>query len=407
VSTANHPKSAISSWSGFVYQGKVALYHSLKLILNGVADFELQLDSTDDFAIYQHGKLLSAHQVKAKIGTYRSSYEGALTKSALITGDRQAGTARYFHVSVKISDFSDHADTNGEVVKFYDYGGNKFCGLDKIEEISKSLLKELFERKRGFAASETLISQNYCLLSEKISSKAIEIHKQNQVDGLTENEAAYTNRLSSTELLDGLLNEGVQDDVEYFAIELRKNIFEYLELLLDGAIEEINEAEYFRIQGLFAHLHGLPNENLKHLCQLIKPSERFSKVQRADIERYSVLIQKFCIDPILERLPHYLDSGYNFYLPTALTLLDDREIRSCEDSIKYEMKQNEKLLPLLYEYKNLIAYKAEKSFNIESKITDIDDSDLPYKMENQDGRITKELNLAIITIADAEAKLNA
>ena len=27
-----YPASAVSSWSGFVYQGKIALYHSLKLI---------------------------------------------------------------------------------------------------------------------------------------------------------------------------------------------------------------------------------------------------------------------------------------------------------------------------------------------------------------------------------------
>ena len=69
-----YPASAISSWSGFVYQGKVALYHSLKLILDGDFDFDLQLDSTDDFAIYRNGKLHTAHQVKAKVGKYRKNY---------------------------------------------------------------------------------------------------------------------------------------------------------------------------------------------------------------------------------------------------------------------------------------------------------------------------------------------
>jgi len=67
-----YPASAISSWSGFVYQGKIALYHSLKLIHDGDLDFELQLDSSDDFAIYKNEKLHTAHQVKAKISKYRS-----------------------------------------------------------------------------------------------------------------------------------------------------------------------------------------------------------------------------------------------------------------------------------------------------------------------------------------------
>ncbi|POB32564.1 hypothetical protein CRX65_16345, partial [Klebsiella pneumoniae] len=55
------PGSAISSWGGFVYQGKVALYHCLKLLIEKsfqqriIDDFELQLDSTDDFAIYCDG----------------------------------------------------------------------------------------------------------------------------------------------------------------------------------------------------------------------------------------------------------------------------------------------------------------------------------------------------------------
>ncbi|MFU4542422.1 ABC-three component system protein [Pseudomonas aeruginosa] len=407
MSNAIYPESAISSWSGFVYQGKVALYHSLKLITNDIIDFELQLDSTDDFAIYQNKKLLSAHQVKAKIGAYRSNYDSALKKSAVIAGDRQKGAARYFHVSVPISDTSDYEDTNGEIVKFYDYDGNKFCGLGNIEDLTKSLLKKIFEDRKGFPASEKLVVQNYCLISEKISSKAIDIHKQNQVNGLTENEAAYTNRISSAELLDDLLNEGLQDEVEYFAIELRKNIFEYLELLLDGAILEINDEQYLRMRGLFDHLHDLHPKDIQHLCQLIKPSERFSKVQRGDIERYSELILDFCIEPILERLPHYIDSDSNFYLPTALTLLSERESRSCVDNIRLEMKQNQQLLPLLFEYNNLIAFSALKSFSIESKITENDGSDPQYEGESQDGKITKELNVTIITKPEAEAKLNA
>ncbi|EPM9668940.1 hypothetical protein [Escherichia coli] len=63
-----YPASAVSSWSGFVYQGKIALYHSLKIIHDGDLDFELQLDSSDDFAIYKNGKLIlpsnSGHAAK-------------------------------------------------------------------------------------------------------------------------------------------------------------------------------------------------------------------------------------------------------------------------------------------------------------------------------------------------------
>lgn len=93
---SKYPHSAISTWSGFVYQGKVALYHCLKLINEGYSGFELQLDSTDDFAIYKDGKLISAHQVKAKIGDYRSNYKEALEKSASLELDRVAGIKKVF-----------------------------------------------------------------------------------------------------------------------------------------------------------------------------------------------------------------------------------------------------------------------------------------------------------------------
>ncbi len=63
------PHTAITSWSGFVYQGKVALYHSLKLILEdiqGCSNYKLQLDSLEDFAILdEDDNPISLHQVNA------------------------------------------------------------------------------------------------------------------------------------------------------------------------------------------------------------------------------------------------------------------------------------------------------------------------------------------------------
>lgn len=137
-----YPASAVSSWSGFVYQGKIALYHSLKMIHDGDLDFELQLDSSDDFAIYKNGKLHTAHQVKAKISKYRSGYTKALEQSTLIEHDKIKGTTRYFHVSVPLNNTDDHRGASGEIVKFYRYGGNYYCGLGEIEGLTKELIKK-------------------------------------------------------------------------------------------------------------------------------------------------------------------------------------------------------------------------------------------------------------------------
>ncbi|MHB2060167.1 ABC-three component system protein [Pseudomonas monsensis] len=407
MSELTEPNSAISSWSGFVYQGKVALYHSLKLIIKNEMDFELQLDSTDDFAIYKSGKLLSVHQVKAKVGSTRGSYTKALIKSAEIDEHRKTGTNRYFHVSVKIDDTSDYKPGNGEVVKFYEYNGQRYCGLGEIEKITKDLIRTIFNDAKGVLPTERLTDQNYSLISEIISSKAIEIHKINQVDGVSESKAAFENRIHASELLAELLSEGLQNDVDYFATELRKNLFDYLEKTLDDLLPEINDKQYLRAQDLFVHLHSLSSDDLQRLCQVMKPSESFSKIQHEDIGRYSELIQDFCIAPVLQRLPNYMGSDSNFYLPTALTLLNDRECRACVDRIRTEMKNNRRLQPLLFEYRNLIAFSALRSFSVETKITENDGSDPKYEAENQDDKITRELSVNVITKQDAEGKLNA
>lgn len=92
----NYPTTAVPTWSGFVYHGKIALYHRLKLINQGDADFELQLDSSDNLEIYKNGTLTSALQVSAKIRKYRSEYAEALEKSSAIEFDRVKGILRYF-----------------------------------------------------------------------------------------------------------------------------------------------------------------------------------------------------------------------------------------------------------------------------------------------------------------------
>lgn len=403
-----YPESAISSWSGFVYQGKVALYHCLKLIEGGEQDFELQLDSTDDFAIYKDGKLKSSHQVKAKVGKYRSAYQGALEKSAAISGDRIQGTKRFFHISVEISDTKDYTAPNKEVVKFYDYNGKRYCGLGEIEPISKELVKRICQSWNGsFVSSENTLNLNYCLLSERISSKAIEIHKKNQVDGLPEDEAAYKYRISSMEILDDLLNKDPYKDIGHYSSELRKDLYEHLEVTLDDLLPSMSDAQYERARHLFDHLQELSSNELQRLCQMIKPSESFSKIQQMDIERYSELIKSFCVDPIFKGLPHYRDQEKKFYLPTAISLVSEKESKRCTEHLRRQLSENRNLISILFEYNNLIAAYAPKSFKVDSRITEGDEFDPQNTKDNRDDRITKLLSVSVLTMADAESKLNA
>lgn len=399
------PATAVSTWSGYVYQGKIALYHCLKLISQGDADFELQLDSSDDFAIYKNGALISAHQVKAKISTYRSGYVEALEKASAIELDRIKGISRYFHVSVQLDDTGDYNGTNGELVQFYGYGSNKHCGLGEVEGLTKKVIEQISTSK-SITVSEDLLNYNYCLLSEKISSKAVEIHRLVQDNRLKANKAAYDNRISAQSLLDDILSKNPYNSTEHYAVDLKAKLYSYLEDRLDQALPGMSDETYARARRLFEHIRITDASELKALCQLMKPSERFSSIQKVDVRRYSGLIEDINVEPILKQFPHYLDDEKRFYLPTALDLpfLEDRE--GCTADLLGEMESNEDLLKLLFEYNHLIASRSVESFVINTKYTHPDDLNDQDVKDRIDSNIIKSFCLGIMTKEDAEGRLN-
>ncbi|SDI94481.1 protein of unknown function [Vreelandella titanicae] len=401
---SQYPHSAISTWSGFVYQGKVALYHCLKLLNEGDSEFQLQLDSTDDFAIYKDNKLISAHQVKAKIGNNRNSYKEALEKSASIELDRIAGIKRYFHISQPINDNSDYVASNEESVEFYSYGEFKHCELDKIEEITKQIIKQIYTRK-NIIYDDNLIDANYCLLSEKISSKALEIHAKIQNEGDTQRRAAYESRITATSIFTDVTDTNPYERKDYYATELKARLHTHLEERLAESLPGMSERAYERARRIYELIRLSEGGDFKTLCQLMKPSEKFSRIQNSDIRLYSDLVHTMNIEPILKRLPHYLDSNNRFYAPTALSLPEPTDKRYCISDIIAEIKNNDDLGVLLFEFNNLIAAKSTESFEIDTKYTHCFDEKLTDVQDRIDSNITKSLWISILTRDDAEARL--
>ncbi|EMJ5493727.1 ABC-three component system protein [Pseudomonas aeruginosa] len=401
---SKYPHSAISTWSGFVYQGKVALYHCLKLINQGDCDFQLQLDSTDDFAIYKNNEVISAHQVKAKIGDYRSNYKDALKKSALIELDRVAGIKRYFHISQPINDDSDYIDPNNERVEFYAYGDVRHCELDKIEDLTKQIIKEIYARQ-AVVYDDSLVDANYCLASDKISSQALIIHAKIQNEGDAQRIAAYEHRVPAESILKDIMDANPYERKDYYAIELKARLHTYLEERLAESLPGMSDAAYERARRIYELIRLSEGGDFKILCQLMKPSEKFSRIQSSDIRRYSDLLHTISAEPILKRLPHYLDNDNKFYAPTALYLPEPTDKKYCTSEIIAEIKNNDDLGRLLFEFNNLIAARANESFTIDTKYTNYLDTITPDDQNRIDSNITKSLCISILTKDDAEARL--
>ena len=70
---AKEPHSAIPSWSGYIYQGKIAFYEVLRVIKKNLGEdenydfsnYSLEVEWQEDFAIKIGESYKSIHQVKA------------------------------------------------------------------------------------------------------------------------------------------------------------------------------------------------------------------------------------------------------------------------------------------------------------------------------------------------------
>jgi len=97
---------ASATWSGFNYQGKIALYHTLCLINEKLnedvnfefSDYELILENHEDFDIKGPNGFESFHQVKAINKTAFSTYENALFAMLLqLDTPENAAVIGYLH----------------------------------------------------------------------------------------------------------------------------------------------------------------------------------------------------------------------------------------------------------------------------------------------------------------------
>ncbi len=404
--TSLMPHSAISSWSGYVYQGKVALYHSLSLIADNTfpSGFELQLDSTDDFAIYSNGTLETAHQVKARSNTLRNAYLTALSKSASLSGDRTKDTKRYFHVSVPLDDSTDHVEGD-VIVSFYKYGDDFFCPLLNIEKLTKNKFEKIAELNKQ-EIDERAIEYIYCRLSEVITRKVIEIHSINQIDETDINSAAYSNRISSEQIKAILFDSSLASELTVAMANIRKLFADNLEIYIHGREDDYSEEQFLRLKLMFHHIYQLKDEELAKFCYSIQPSESILSIRNQDVQVYSDLICDFIKDPVLNGMPHYKDRDGDFYLPTAISSLDSkRRVEAFVVLLKRAISNNNKLASLLYEYKNLIGAVSETiplnhSITSPGQDSQFDDIGSDYYKN-----ITKQLAVNVIPMSLAEKKI--
>lgn len=125
-------RNATPSWSGYLHQGKVGILVAIKSIetsyttdnatfRENIKHLRLAYEYHEDFVILNDDKIISTHQVKAKVAAgsdKKSAYGSALRDFDISTSPIDQ---RFLHVAVEIKDWDTSATPNIHNVQLYEY----------------------------------------------------------------------------------------------------------------------------------------------------------------------------------------------------------------------------------------------------------------------------------------------
>jgi len=360
--------TAISSWSGFVYQGKVAIYHVLKEINN--PNFTLQLDSLDDFAILDaNGNIISMHQVKAKKSHYFSTYNEAF--SQLQDGGLIAGcNSLHFHLAQIITDKTvPDIEIDYSPVKVYKYGISPFCSVDNIDAEIETLIIELM-RTKFFPTNPSKATNEYAEkvrnnLDNILVKKLFKIHQIIHDGILPETRAAYDKRIEFLEfenILSQDLNEqGLGED--YYLYQLKSDVCKYYQEYCLEYEDELEDENLQKLNKFIIQFERLNRDDLIKFIRNIIPHREFIFDSLSDYKDKSFTAEE--IKDVLLYTLHQIDKEPDYiskslmkwtilpktYSPTCIISAQRHQEKVCQRIIKNALTTD---LDILFENQKLI-----------------------------------------------------
>lgn len=242
---ARSEHSAIPSWSGYIYQGKVALYHVLKIIEKKLFtlpsfdfnNYDLEIEWQEDFSILIDGVYESIHQVKAYAsGTYPTTYNAALD-GLFYKLDKGIGKQGWLHIWTNIhfteltesKNFQELKEANKnsysqyalDCTNIYKYcSGQSTCDLNEIDMLILEKINKIYELNDFGIDSASTAKQHKAVkfkLFELLDTHILEIHTGYR---------AAKDTISFNSLLD-LFKENYENlSQEYQYIKVKNNFFE-------------------------------------------------------------------------------------------------------------------------------------------------------------------------------------
>jgi hypothetical protein len=449
-------QEATSSWNGYSYQGKVALYVALDILNKKILDaktclpYALELEWTEDFAVMNNGTCESIHQVKTykvnTIGAYKDALWTLLGKATMDPKIKKC----YLHTTEKIpKELTLQNDLLGLTAPSTSKCAKFFTPLDYFNEVAKQgTYKKSFGNLKKYIYNS---GEDHCPLGDIVPQIKIQMNKfynsRNMIRSplhidraflhllamvdqhVNERHIAVQNGTNMTKILSfqALYNimEGdfEESSEEYFCYHLREIFVRRCEEYLYDNEHDSHTVEYQKFNRILTSVQSLSDKLFIKLCKKWTPHV---KANQLNLTAFRDLIPNQGIDNPLLRIFHKInaevrdgdfvfqklnpDRDHIVYLPTTIfdhpTLDDDETLDENKIATLARLILNNSDIDDLHEVDILIslrismnslqdaANKHTKSYNIEEEREDHD-------------KITKIKNIKMLTYQMAKKELES
>lgn len=412
--------TAITTWSGFIYQGKIALYHVLKNLCKDTSysTYTLQLDSLEDFAVLDGAEVISMHQVKAMKSSYYSSYSAAFDKlknKAL----EQSCKAPFFHVAVEIKDKTAlEIQSNHAPIKIYKYEDKKYyCSLEDVDSKIEALIRQYFQtyctNEPWRADSDEYIIKTRNYLDQIILKKIINIHTIVHKNLMSDRAAATKETIVFSEFVE-ILNENLAEkgrDKSYYFYILLSDIHRYYQEYC-FELHDADEESLIKLSKYLLTMEQLSYTNMVRFIQNVIPHRTFKFNDLKDYKDSNFTEDEIkdaflqILNELKEATFHpenfflWKDSKYKSYTPTSIIHPSKNSSKICSRIIDQAIESEP---DVLFERNNLITLDIDEisildaANNVTEELTE---DTMLYK------KITHCKNISLVSLEKAKAIIN-
>lgn len=348
--------TAICTWSGFVYQGKIALLHAIQVIndegIQAVANYQLQLDYLDDFAVLDSGAVAkSLHQVKAYKTSYFSSYIDAIEKQK--EKQTSVGCSNLFlHTAVEIADKTPASIASEySPVRLYEYPQQDvsrfYCPLKDVDSEIEARIKGFFLEKfpaEAYRMSEEYLARYRCYLDQIVQEQVIEIHAAVHA-GTPQGDAASKKTIPFSQFINVLVSDlnNVLQTEKYFFWKLKLDLGSLFHrfCLEENVIE--HSGEEAKLVSYMCQLNGMDIDGMRRFIRFILPHRECKFTNLTEYKNNTFSPEQVCNGFLntlrnlkkTDKFPfHWITDAHGCFAPTGINEGQSQSTKICERIVR-------------------------------------------------------------------------